>query len=248
VGVLRSLVALAWSAVVFLAAGLLGLVTFRLASRPLATGLPYMWGRVTLALLGVRLDVRGRDNLADGCVGGPPLARTRVVLVNHASTLDTPVMGAMGLRAPLVLGKKELRYLPLFNLVWWSLGQVFLDRQDPQRARAALDGVVRVAGAAPRTILIAPEGTRSPDGRLGAFRTGAVHLAIALQCPIVPVVIHGASGLMPLGRFWATPGTLRVEVQPEIPTAGWDPADARRHSAELEQRYRGWLGEDGPRA
>ncbi len=240
--VARSLLALAWSGVFFLVSGLAGLLTLRLASRPLATALPWLWGRTTLALLGVSLDVRGREHLADGGIGGPsPLARTRVVVVNHASTLDTPTMGALGLRAPLVLGKKELRYLPFFNLVWWSLGQVFLDRHDPQRARAALDGVVRVATRAPRTILIAPEGTRSADGRLGTFRTGAVHLAIALGCPIVPVVIHDAPRRMPLGRFWATPGPVRVEVMEPIDTTGWDAADARRHAAELEGRYRGWL-------
>ncbi len=240
----RSLVALAWSALVFLCGGLVGVLTLRLAARPLASFLPWFWGNTTLRLLGVSLDVRGRENLSDGVAGGPtPLNRTRVVVVNHASTLDTPVMGALGLRAPLVLGKKELRYLPFFNLVWWALGQVFLDRHDPSRARAALDSVIRAAQAHPRTILIAPEGTRSADGTLGTFRTGAVHLAVALGCPIVPVVLHDAARLMPLGRFWSSPGRLRVEVMPPIPTDGWDPADARRHASALEAQYRAWLGQ-----
>lgn len=61
-------------------------------------------------------------------------------------------------------------------------------------------------------ILIFPEGTRSRDGHMGTFKTGAAALSKKLDVPMVPVALIGGHEAMPVGSFWPKPGRPRVKA------------------------------------
>jgi 1-acyl-sn-glycerol-3-phosphate acyltransferase len=69
-------------------------------------------------------------------------------------------------------------------------------------------------------ILVFPEGTRSLDGRVGRFRTGAFFIARDLGLPVCPVTVTGAFDLMRKGSLMVRPAELTVYVDEPIETAG----------------------------
>ena len=89
-----------------------------------------------------------------------------------------------------------------------------------------------------------PEGTRSKDGRLLRFKTGFVHLAIATGLPVVPVVLHGAHRLWPLGFPLFAPGPLEVDVLEPIDTTGWSEDRSSEHAESVRQVLDLALGPD----
>ncbi|MBI4614741.1 MAG: 1-acyl-sn-glycerol-3-phosphate acyltransferase [Planctomycetes bacterium] len=178
-----------------------------------------IWGRTVVRLLGIRFEIEGAERLA----GRAP----RILVFNHSSTLDLPVVSALCPDGALAIGKTELRWVPFIGLAWWALGHAFLDRGNPERARASIESIGRRLTRSSRTAMIAPEGTRSPDGRLQPFKMGAFHLARVSGAPIVPMLIEGAADCLPLGEWRVRPGRVRVRVLEPVPTAGWIEEDLR---------------------
>lgn len=67
-------------------------------------------------------------------------------------------------------------------------------------------------------VLIFPEGTRSPDGRIRRFKTGAFILAIEHRTPVLPIVVSGTNKALPKYSFnFHGSHDIRVRVMPEIP-------------------------------
>ena len=116
---LRSLLAGAWSMAVFAFVALCAALTLRLLAIPLASFFPRIYGRSTLWIAGVRLVVTGEEHLRG--------RGSAILVANHQSALDVPIIAALGARAPLCLAKRELIWFPVFNLLWWSLGQIFVE-------------------------------------------------------------------------------------------------------------------------
>ena len=228
VEVVRSAAGWAWSGFIFLLAPTLSLLTLGLFAPQLTTFLARLWGRPTLWFLGLEVEIRGEENLRH--------PGSRIVVANHQSALDLPLAAAIAPRAPLVLAKAELRWLFPFNLMWVALGQRFVDR-------GSVDGLVRALAREERSIILAPEGTRSRTGHLGPFKLGAFHLAAQTHAPLVPLVFHGAGLRMPPGRWWCEAGRCVVEVHPPIDTTDWVPEHVHDYAAALEADYRRWLGD-----
>jgi 1-acyl-sn-glycerol-3-phosphate acyltransferase len=73
------------------------------------------------------------------------------------------------------------------------------------------------------SIVVFPEGTRSPDGWVQRFRHGAARLAIEMGMPVVPIAIVGAYAAMPKGRSWPRPGRPPIRMRfgpPVMPEPG----------------------------
>jgi hypothetical protein len=71
------------------------------------------------------------------------------------------------------------------------------------------------------SLVIAPEGTRSPTPRLARFKKGAFHIAMQAGVPIVPVVLRNTGDALPKSGFVVRPTTIEVVVLPPIDTSGW---------------------------
>ena len=97
-------------------------------------------------------------------------------------------------------------------------------------------------------MVIAPEGTRSRDGRLGQFKNGAFHLAKQAGVPIVPIVIHNAQDALPYRSLIVRPAEVRVLALEPIRTDDWMPSEIESKTREVRQLYLDTLGQTDEQA
>lgn len=141
------------------------------------------WSRNLVAQAGIVIRTSGRENVA--------LGETYVVMSNHQSHYDIPVI-FQALAIPVrMVAKTELFRVPVFGRAMLDSGFIELDRGNRRRAMESL----KLAGKRIRedklSIWIAPEGTRSKNAEIAEFKTGGFHLAREADVPILPVTIDG---------------------------------------------------------
>ncbi len=184
--------------------------------------------RVCWGITGIRFEERDRNRLEP--------RRTRVYLVNHVSLLDMPLVLYLLPGVHTTLIKKEAFRVPLVGWAFRAVGFIPVDRRNPVAARASLEAAGEALRAG-RSLVIAPEGTRSRTGRLGPFKAGGFRLAIRAGVPVAPITVRGAAKVMPRGSFLIHPGVMRVRYHEPVETAGVDPDD-REQVSELMARVR----------
>lgn len=165
--------------------------------------------------------------------------RRRIISLNHTSTLDMFVMTAFWAPSQAAIIKREFIFMPVLGWAALALRFVLVDRGNRERAMASMARAAERVRRENLGITIAPEGTRSKSGELGAFKLGAFHLAAAAEAPIVPLVLHGPRDLWPRTERMCRPGVVTVRLLPEItplsPDAGHDAFHAQ--AAALRARY-----------
>jgi putative phosphoserine phosphatase/1-acylglycerol-3-phosphate O-acyltransferase len=114
---------------------------------------------------------------------------------------------------------------------------VFIDRFHHDQAVKALEPAIEALRKG-ISLVIAPEGTRSPTPRLGRFKKGAFHMAMAARAPIVPIVFRNAHDALPKSGYVMRPTTVEVVVLPPISTKRWRKADLERNIEKIEALYR----------
>jgi 1-acyl-sn-glycerol-3-phosphate acyltransferase len=169
------------------------------------------WIGWNFATCGIRVDVEGLEHVA--------ATKAAIYMSNHQSVLD---IGAIALSLPVswrFVAKKELTYIPFFG---WALGlsdQIVIDRSNRRRSVESLRRAAeRVRGGV--SVIIFPEGTRSPDGALQPFKSGGFHLALDAQVPVIPVTVSGSWQLTPKRSLQIRSGTVKVVYGAPIVTAG----------------------------
>ena len=185
------------------------------------------WARGCLWLGGVRLQIEGVEHL--------PAQGPVVYMSNHQGNFDIPVLFA-GLPVQFRwLAKAELFRIPLFGLTMRIAGYIPVERKDRRLAIQSMNLAAQQV-AAGTSIMIFPEGTRSPDGTLLPFKKGGFVLALQAQAPIVPIVIDGSAALMIKSSWLIRSGEVRLRIFPAIPTAGLGMKDRDALLAEVEAR------------
>ncbi len=169
------------------------------------------WPRV-LRAGNAKLTVVGREHFPPG--------QACVVMSNHSSLLDIPaLMGAVPGSVRMVT-KEELTRVPIWGRALVASGFIAIDRKNRQKAIAQLEKAKEVLRQGVH-VWVAPEGTRSRTGVLGAFKKGGFHVACDLGVPIVPAWIEGAHDIIPPDQFVVGyDGKLEVRFGPPIATAG----------------------------
>lgn len=160
--------------------------------------------RLGLRLGRVRVEVRGLENV--------PIGRSCIFMCNHVSNLDPPVVLPILPGRSSVLLKKELMNIPILGTAMRMANFVPVERGSRRDAAAASVAAAGKALTAGLHILVFPEGTRSPDGRLSAFKKGPFFLAEQTGAPIVPVAVSGTREMLRKGSWQVTPGVARVEL------------------------------------
>ncbi len=179
------------------------------------------FGRRVIELLDIRLDARGAEQVSPG--------RAYVYLSNHQSHLDIPVLYAT-LPSPTIrmLAKKELFRIPFWGRGLRAAEFVEVDRSNHERAVRSIEQAAALVRDGV-SIYLAPEGTRSRDGRIGPLKKGGFHLALGTGAPIVPVAVQGTIDILPRGsRVMRTGRTVRVRIGTPIPVQGRDLEDLIR--------------------
>ena len=168
-------------------------------------------------LVGVKIEVRGLEHLAPG--------RNYIFMANHVSNLDPPVLIPVIPGRSSVLVKKELFRTPILGTGMKLAQLVPVDRSDREAAISSVQAAVDVLRSGLHMIIY-PEGTRSPDGRLLPFKKGPFHLAMDSGVPVVPVTILGTYESWPKSRFALRPGTAVVLFHPPLSPADFPDRDA----------------------
>lgn len=166
-----------------------------------------------------RLKVRGRDRL--------PWRGSAVLVANHASLVDILVL--FGLFRPFKwVSKREIFKIPVIG---WNMrlnDYVPLVRGSGASVRRMMEHCDRLL-AAGAPVMIFPEGQRSQDGTLRAFKNGAFDLAVRHKVPVFPIAVHGTGRALPKhGLVLREPADMRIEVLPPLDPAGFADTDALR--------------------
>ena len=172
-------------AVILTVGSVFALVTFRIGSAAYFHHVARLCSRVILRLHRVRVECIHPERFAG--------RKARIVFLNHVSQLDLFVMSSMLPPYGTTLGKKQFYYIPFFGLTFFAFAIPTIDRSNIKKAIASLDRVGEIVTKRQATVCIAPEGTRSRDGKLGAFKKGPFHLAAHLDVPVVLAVIEGGA-------------------------------------------------------
>jgi 1-acyl-sn-glycerol-3-phosphate acyltransferase len=144
-----------------------------------------------IELLQIRLSASGAERV--------PPDRAYVYMSNHQSHLDIPMLYAT-LPSPTIrmLGKKELFQIPIWGRALRAAEFIEVDRSNHVRAVQSIERAAELLRDGV-SIYLAPEGTRSRDGRIGKLKKGGFHLAKETGTPIVPVAIRGTIDILPRG-------------------------------------------------
>lgn len=185
------------------------------------------WSERILRCANVTLDIQGHPIPA-------PEAETFVVMSNHQSFYDIPILYQTLRRRLRMVAKSELFRIPIWSRAMHESGIIELNRSD---RRAALESLKKAGEQIRRgtNVWIAPEGTRSRTGVLGPFKSGGFHMALEAKVRILPVTIDGSYRVMPATGLIMTPNqSVRVVVHEPI-----DPmAYGRRKREELTYAVR----------
>jgi 1-acyl-sn-glycerol-3-phosphate acyltransferase len=165
-----------------------------------------------------KVQITGKEHLP----GDSP----HVIVANHQSFVDILVLFRLRLHYKWVSKAENFRA----PFVGWNMT---LNRYIPI-ARGTMKGNLQMVRAcedalrAGNSLMMFPEGTRSPDGTLRTFKDGAFELALRTRCPILPIVIDGTSRALPKGGILLDrTREMRMQILPTIPYSSFSAMEAR---------------------
>lgn len=120
-----------------------------------------------------------------------------IIVANHSSMLDLLSYSCFGVKDIVFIVKGWPFKIPIFKSYAYSMGNIKVEGADLDSTMAAvkkaLDKGLKVG--------IFPEGTRSTDGKVHRFHSGAFRIAAAFNVPVIPFVIKGLGEVMPKNTF-----------------------------------------------
>jgi 1-acyl-sn-glycerol-3-phosphate acyltransferase len=156
-----------------------------------------------LWVCGVKVQVMGLENIKNHV--------PYVYMTNHQSYFDIFALLAFIPSDFKFILKQELMKIPILGFSMRKAGYISIDREDPRRAVRSLNEAARRIKSG-TSVVIFPEGTRSPDGVLQPFRPGGFHLALKSGCEIVPVAIAGSFRIVPKGSLKINRGRFTLSL------------------------------------
>lgn len=165
----------------------------------------------------------------------PPDIRERpyVVVANHRSAADPFLLSHVPWDMRWVV-KRELLDVPLVGALIRMAGDIPVDRASRADAARLLDECEATLKAG-LSVMLFPEGTRNP-ARLGAFRSGAFHLAIRAQVPVLPIALAGTPACWAPRSPWFGRGRAVARILEPASTEGMGPRDVRLLTDNVRRR------------
>jgi len=167
----------------------------------------YAWP--AMLILGLRVKTEPGDVFAQ--------THPCVVIANHQSNYDLFIFGNIVPPRTVCIGKKSLKWVPLFGQLFWLAGNVLIDRGNPLKARRSMRQTTDTLQNQDTSIWVFPEGTRNLGNGLLPFKRGAFQMAIEAGVPIVPVCVSTYSRHMQLNR--RDSGDVLIRTLPAIATS-----------------------------
>lgn len=184
------------------------------------------WASKLVRLSGSKVQVIGEERIPEGAV---------LFVCNHQSMYDILLMYGFIQKPKAFISKKEVAKAPIIGKWMKYIHCIFMDRKD---VRQSLRAINQGAGYLKEgySLVIFPEGTRNPEGRLQEFKTGSFKLASKSGVPVVPIAIEGSSKI--LGQAGLRIRSANVKIQVGDPVTSDHPAysDTNQLSGLLHER------------
>lgn len=187
-----------------------------------------LWGKIQLRTTGTTVKIQGQENIDP--------RKSYILVSNHQSNFDVfALLGYLPIQFRWT-AKAELFRIPFLGWAMARIGYIPIERDSPKKAyRSMLRAAEKVQKGL--SVMIFPEGTRSPDGNLQHFKKGVFLIALKSQAPILPIAIRGTGKIMQKGDWRTHPGKVQIIIDPPIETAGISP----EKEGELSGRVRNTL-------
>ncbi len=187
--------------------------TFISAFRPFHPSNVYTIARLVslgTKILGIEVVLRNVDKLKENTPG--------LFISNHQHNIDVFIASTVLPDRTVSLGKKSLKWVPLFGQFYWLSGNILIDRKNKRKAHGTMDEVGEAIKKKNMNIWMMPEGTRSHGRGVLPFKKGAFFTAINAQVAISPICISSYDAGLDFSK-WKS-GKVIVEVLDPIPTEG----------------------------
>lgn len=169
--------------------------------------------RLTMRVLGLKLVVRGLEHIDP--------ARSYLYVGNHVNLFD-PFVFVSGVPQWVVAVEKRPNFkIPVYGWLIGRWGNIPIERDDPEAARETLQEVVRRLQAG-ESICLMPEGTRSRDGEVGAFKSGPFQVAIEAGTRVLPFALRNMDKFNRTGSFLVQPAEVELVFTPAIDAGEYD--------------------------
>ncbi|MEO8515066.1 MAG: lysophospholipid acyltransferase family protein [Ignavibacteria bacterium] len=162
-----------------------------------------VWTSIVLFIYGIKVNVSGAENIDPG--------KGKIYISNHASYMDIFIQLAKLPDNVRMIYKKEINRVPVLGWAMYCAGFVSLDRKNIRDAMKSLDKAAQRVKKG-LSVVIYPEGTRTPDGNVGEFKRGMFFLADKAAADIVPVSLNGTFEIMPLGSSRVKRGVVNMVI------------------------------------
>ncbi len=177
-----------------------------------------IWTRVALKILGIEIKIINEDRLKSN--------QPCVYLANHQSNMDIIVQAYSYRPNTVIIGKRELIYIPLFGLLFYLTGNILLNRKNRQTAVASFDEVEDYIKNKKISVFIFPEGTRNHGAKkMLPLKRGAFYMAIRAQVPLVPIVASPIYDVVNTKKKFIRKGVIFLNVLDPISTIGKSDSD-----------------------
>ena len=169
-----------------------------------------IWSRLFCLISLVRIEVRGREKL--------DRSTSYVFVANHQGAYDIfLIYGYLGHKFKWMM-KSSLRRIPFVGAACAAAGFIFVDRSG-KGLRETLAAAEKILTGG-MSLVVFPEGSRTPDGKIHRFKKGAYQIADDLSLPVVPLTIDGSYRVLSKNSKLIRPGKIVLTVHdPILPQA-----------------------------
>ena len=161
--------------------------------------------RFYFPILGLKLSIHNQELI-------PPPSSCFLIVANHQSTLDIPILSAT---IPCAFIQRPVSFIPGIS---WHFGKLSLviKRDNPISLIKSIKFVKELAASYHTPVALFPEGTRAKNRELGELHLGAAAIAKTAKLPILPITICNSSDFLPRGAIAVKPGTIYVVIHSPI--------------------------------
>jgi 1-acyl-sn-glycerol-3-phosphate acyltransferase len=190
----------------------------------------HLWSRMILWTVGAMVEMEGLEKI--------DISKPQVYVVNHLSAFDIPVLYSYLPFQFRILAKKELFRYPFMGWHLRRSGQIPVVLENPKASVRSLNLAVAAIRKG-NSLVIFPEGGRSPNGQLQSFMGGAFYAAVKAQVDVVPIVLVGTYEMLKMNSYHIKPGPVHMVVGSPISTVGMSTRDI----AKITERARVIMGD-----
>jgi 1-acyl-sn-glycerol-3-phosphate acyltransferase len=168
--------------------------------------------RAAFACLGVPIDVLGLQRVPQG---------NAILVFNHSSYMDVPLLAAFLPREPAFIAKRELATQAFAGPFLRRMGTLFVERTDVSLRLSDAEAIAAV-GRDGRNLIFFPEGTFTRRPGLSAFHLGAFKVAADTSRPVLPGVIRGTRSMLRSDQWFPQRSALSLHIEDPIQPTGSD--------------------------